>query len=304
MSNPLQISVVIPAYNSEGFVARAIESIQRQTYPVLEILVVDDGSKDRTAEVAAACGPTVRVIRQPNGGPAAARNHGVRESKGDWIALLDADDTWLPNKLEKQVAALQPDTDLVHTFCIIDPSAAITPEVINFESLWRKNVIGTSTVLMKKSVFQAAGGFDEDRSIMAVEDYNLWLRMVHRGAKVLTLREALCDYTPAPGNLSGQLDRMIRSELNNVEKIRVACGLSAEQIRRKQIQIYEEWGLSMFHAREMLKARDCYGQILARKVKMSALGHWLATFVPVPVLDFRRTLKGNQIAPETCSSSA
>lgn len=284
----MKISVVIPAYNSEGFIAKAIESVLRQTHPVHEIIVVDDGSRDRTAEVAAACSPLVRAVKQTNGGPASARNHGVRLATGDWIALLDADDTWLPHKLERQIAAHHPDTDLSHTFCLVDPSIPITPPTITFENLWRKNVIGTSTVLVRKSAFEAAGGFDEDRSIMAVEDYNLWLRFVHKGFKVLTVREELCDYTPAPGNLSGQLDRMIRSELNNVDKIRQSCGLTDEQVRTKQVQIYEEWGLSMFHAREMHKARDCYGQILARQVKVSALVHWLATFVPVPVLNFRR----------------
>ncbi len=107
------VSVVIPAYNSEEFIGEAIRSALAQTLPVSEIIVVDDGSTDQTAEVAAKLGAS--VIRQEHGGISAARNAGIRAAKYDWIAFLDADDIWEPKKIEYQWAAIRrhPDAGLV-----------------------------------------------------------------------------------------------------------------------------------------------------------------------------------------------
>ncbi len=282
------ISVIMPAYQAEAFIARSIRSAQAQTLRPLEILVVDDGSKDNTAEAAAACGDLVRVIRQTNGGPASARNHGAREARGEWLAFLDSDDGWLPSKLERQVALMDDTVSLLHCYCLIDQSGPLTPDVQTFDTLWNRNTICTSSVLLWKSEFDAAGGFDEDRSVMAVEDYNLWLRLLHRQCRFRVVRERLVEYTPAPNNLSGQFGRMVRSELNNVEKIRQVCGISDGRVSRKQAAIYTEWGQALFHSRDMKEARDCYFNVLSRQPSLNALIRWMATFVPRSVLDLRR----------------
>lgn len=287
-TTPPTISVIMPAYQSEAFIARTIHSAQTQTLRPLEILVVDDGSTDGTAQAAAACGDLVRVIRQANGGPASARNHGAREARGEWLAFLDADDGWVPNKLERQVAQIDESITLLHTYCTVDENSKLAPDDQKFDDLWVRNTIPTSSVLVRKRDFDAAGGFDEDRSIMAVEDYNLWLRLLHRGYKFRVVRERLVEYTPAPNNLSGQYGRMVRSELNNVEKIRLACGIDADRVTRKQATIYAEWGQALFHSRDLVEARDCYRNVLSRQPSLSALIRWVATFVPRPVLDLRR----------------
>ena len=98
------VSVIIPAYNADKHVERAIDSALAQTLQPVEILVIDDGSRDRTAEFASRFPSPVRLIRQENGGPATARNRGAREATGDWLALLDADDWWFPDKLRIQLA--------------------------------------------------------------------------------------------------------------------------------------------------------------------------------------------------------
>lgn len=295
MSSPLPtISVIMPAYQAEAFITRSIRSAQTQTLRPLEILVVDDGSKDNTAEVAAACGDLVRVIRQTNGGPASARNHGAREARGEWLAFLDADDGWLPNKLERQVALMDDTVSLLHCYCLIDQTGPLTPDVQTFDTLWNRNTLCTSSVLLRKSEFDAAGGFDDDRAIMAVEDYNLWLRLLHRQCQFRVLRERLVEYTPAPNNLSGQFGRMVRSELNNVEKIRQVCGIDSETISRKQAAIYTEWGQALFHSRDMKEARDCYRNVLSRQPTLNALIRWMATFVPRPVLDMRRARRAEE----------
>jgi glycosyltransferase involved in cell wall biosynthesis len=284
------ISVIMPAYQAAEFIARSIRSAQAQTLRPLEILVIDDGSQDNTAEAAAACGDLVRVIRQANGGPAAARNMGAREARGEWLAFLDADDGWLPHKLERQAAQINPSISLVHTYCTVDENSRFAPEEQTFDSLWSKNTVCTSSVLLRKSEFETVGGFDADRSIMAVEDYNLWLRLLHRGCQFRVIREGLVEYTPAPNNLSGQFGRMVRSELNNVEKIRQVCGIDDQRVTLKQAAIYSEWGTALFHSRHLQEARDCYSNVLQRKPTLSALIRWMATFVPRPILDLRRGL--------------
>jgi len=100
------VSAVIPCYNAAPFLRETIDSVLNQTHPALEVIVVDDGSTDDSAAIAASYGPPVRVIRQGNRGQSAARNRGMDEAQGRWVGLLDADDRWLPHKLERQLAAL------------------------------------------------------------------------------------------------------------------------------------------------------------------------------------------------------
>jgi len=114
MGNEPTISVVIPCYNGAKFLRDTLASVLAQTHPVLEVIVIDDGSTDDSAEIAASYGPPVRVIRQPNRGESVARNRGVRESRGEWIAFLDADDIWLPNRIEAQFAQCPADAVAVH----------------------------------------------------------------------------------------------------------------------------------------------------------------------------------------------
>src|SRR5690606_34102704 len=97
------VSIVIPVYNAEKYLEQTLASIYAQTYPHTEIIAVDDGSSDRSVEILRQHAPRVRLVTQANAGAAAARNRGVREARGKWIAFLDADDLWTPDKLEKQL---------------------------------------------------------------------------------------------------------------------------------------------------------------------------------------------------------
>lgn len=110
------VSVVIPCYNGARFLRETLESAVAQTHSPLEILVIDDGSTDDSAAIAESFGPPVRVIRQSNQGESVARNRGIEEAKGNWVAFLDADDLWLPNKLERCVSNISPDIDWLCTF--------------------------------------------------------------------------------------------------------------------------------------------------------------------------------------------
>lgn len=110
------ISVVVPCFNAAPYLGQAVDSVLAQTFPPAEIFIVDDGSTDGSLEIAQRFGPPVQVMRQENSGPSAARNRGISCAKGDWIAFLDADDVWEPEKLERQSDAARPDTVCVHTY--------------------------------------------------------------------------------------------------------------------------------------------------------------------------------------------
>jgi glycosyltransferase involved in cell wall biosynthesis len=189
------VSVVIPAYNAESCVGRAIRSVLVQTHPVREIIVVDDGSRDATRAVVQEFGVPVRYIHQVNAGVSAARNHGIREAVGEWIAFLDADDEWLPDKLGRQVELLKARPDL--RWCGCSPAyvrgGEATPAEVPaslhetlreagaipfFEGLRRGLVFQTSGVVVEGTVLAEAGGFDE--SLRVNEDRDLWWRIAFR----------------------------------------------------------------------------------------------------------------------------
>lgn len=181
-----KVSVVIPAYNGEKYIAEAIESALTQSYPVFEIIVVDDGSADRTKEIVGQY-PQIKYFYQENKGPAAARNKGIRESSGEYIAFLDSDDAWAPKKTELQVEKMEgsPEHGLVYTGRTrVGPHRAKDmkkrlkpPEGYVFERLLKNNFICCSSVMVRRECFRKAGYFDESSAINKSEDYDMWLRI-------------------------------------------------------------------------------------------------------------------------------
>ncbi len=253
MSQLPRFSVIIPAFNSAACVGRAIESALTQSHAPFEILVVDDGSIDATAEVAESYGQPVRVLRQANGGPAAARNAGAAVAKGDWLAFLDADDAWLPGKL----AAQAPLTDgarvgVVHARAGQDVT---WDYVISFDTLWRRNQLINSATVVRKSAFTEVGGFDEDRTLISVEDYNLWLRLAAAGWEFRTCPQDWIEYTPAPNSLSQQVERFARAELANAEKLARQLRLSEEKLQTKRLNILDAYGRELLLIGEAQAAR-------------------------------------------------
>lgn len=203
-------TVIIPAYNCEEFLPACLESVCAQSMPNLEILVVDDGSTDGTAAVVTEFSKKdgrVKLLLQPtNLGVAAARNRGVREATGDYIAFLDADDLWLPEKLEKQLAFLnETKADLCYTAasCINDhgealPNRFLAPETVTYRNLLKGNVIVCSSVLAKavwlKKYPMEKGNFHED--------YVCWLSMLKDGAKAVGITDPLTVYRFTSGSIS------------------------------------------------------------------------------------------------------
>jgi glycosyltransferase involved in cell wall biosynthesis len=291
------VSVIIPAYNAAGFVSRAIESALAQTHPPLEILVIDDGSKDATSEVVARFAPPVRLLRQPNGGPAAARNHGAREARGEWLAFLDADDRWLPEKLAGQLArATDPGVALVYSRLPVDPApnhgGRVIPPVADFATLWRRNYLITSAVMVRLAVFERHGGFDEDRALIGVEDYNLWLRLAASGERMVLCPEEHVIYSPAPGSLTRQVERFLGAELTNLARLAERLHIDARTVADKRQRLYLEYGRELFWVRDLGAARRCFARTLAERPAAQPLAWWMATFLPGQVIDLRRRWRG------------
>lgn len=190
MPEPL-ISVVIPAHNTEKYLPEALESVRSQTFSDYEILVVDDGSTDRTAEIAASY-PDVLLFLQNKRGAAAARNTGIRAARGKYIAFLDADDVWLPSKLEKQAAhLLESPTAWTYTDAwVFDARTRLTVCRIGericlqegdiLRSLLLRSFIPSATPVVKKVALVEAGMFDEASARRIGEDWSLWLRIAER----------------------------------------------------------------------------------------------------------------------------
>ena len=188
----MTVSVVIPTYNCAPRLLRALQSVATQTFPHVEIIVVDDGSTDDTAksvaEWTAKSGANVRYVRQSNAGPAAARNHGMRLASGDAIAFLDADDEWGPTKLEKQMPLLKDDVGLVYCAnSFVDSNGTPLTNYIRRVELHSGDILLplfcdffllTSAVVISKSAYQAVGEFDEELAVG--EDYEFFLRLARR----------------------------------------------------------------------------------------------------------------------------
>ena len=200
----MSISVVIPAYNASSFLAATLNSILAQTLPADEILVIDDGSKDDTADIAASFGPPVRVIRRANAGQASSRNFGVQQASSEWIAFLDADDLWEPAKLARQIEELarNPAADLCysgrvefteHQGVLQRGHVMPVPPPANLrKALLRNTTFMPSSTILRRSTFLAAGGFNAQYKIL--EDWDLWLRLLRDGTVFAACLEPLLLY--------------------------------------------------------------------------------------------------------------
>jgi glycosyltransferase involved in cell wall biosynthesis len=208
----MRISVIIPAYNAARFLPRCLKSVFAQTLLPEEVIVVDDGSTDNTAALAAELG--ARVIRRKNGGISAARNTGIQNASCEWIALLDADDSWGPEKLERQAACIQPDTVLVYTGIRIFDDVGIRAELPAIDAisaitmLRYYNPITPSTVLLRRDAIMRIGGFHQ--GIRSCEDWEMWVRLQHLG-EFERVTDVLTNYYVYPDSLSANPEIMLHS---------------------------------------------------------------------------------------------
>lgn len=206
------ISVIIPTWNRATIVARAVLSALSQTYQDIEVIVVDDGSTDNTRQILEPFGRKVRYLPLEHSGlPAVPRNAALHMARGEYVAFLDSDDEWLPEKLEQQIAVLEENSEvgLVCSNALVAKGNVFPHHLYHnvdyattqwtLAELLRTNVVITSTVVLRHKIMVSTGVFSEDPMLQAIEDYDLWLR-VAAVAKVVYIPEPLAVYRDDPAH--------------------------------------------------------------------------------------------------------
>lgn len=217
------VSVIIPAYNAAWCVSRAVDSALAQTYQNLEVIVVNDDSTDETPAVLARYGAAVRVINKPNGGLPSARNAGIQAAGGEFVAFLDADDWWLPEKLACQMELLRsrPELGFCSTAARVETPEGKTlniwtcpaPASTILETIFQTNaaVAGSgSAVLVRRALFERAGFFDE--TLRSLEDVDMWMRLAAI-AEYGCVKEPLVVILKREGSISRDLTQMRESAI-------------------------------------------------------------------------------------------
>lgn len=250
------VSVVIPAFNAAATISATLASVLAQTLSRIEVIVVDDGSQDDTLDICGAhsrSDPRLRVISQANQGVAAARNAGVAQARGEFVAPLDADDLWAPGKLQAQLDAFaraDSNTALVYTLSVrvdegdrlIESPPGVCPEGYVLPQLCTHNfILNGSAAMIRRSALVAVGGFEP--GVGGCEDYALYLRLAERWPFGV-VRAPLTAYRQSPGSYSNQQVKMLRSHVEVIRRIAAGRpelkdllgvglrGLARDQVRR------------------------------------------------------------------------
>ena len=244
----MNVSVIIPTYNRKNLLKRALHSVSSQTFVPQEIIVVDDGSSDGTKGWVLEKFPYVRYIYQDNSGVSSARNAGIKEAKGSWIAFLDSDDEWMSNKLEQQKRVINSFQQawLCHTNEIWVRNGVRVNQMKKhqkyggnvFENCLDICRISPSSVLIKKEVFEMVGLFDE--SLKVCEDYDLWLRITSVLPVIFLDEPLITKY----GGHSDQLSRVDsgieKYRIQSLEKILSSNSLSISQSKIAMSQLIKK----------------------------------------------------------------
>ncbi len=311
----MKISAIIPAFNSAAFICDAVNSILRQSHPVDEIIVVDDGSSDGTADLISDFGNKVTCIRQENRGPSAARNRGIEQAKGDWIAFLDADDQWTPEKTEAQLAVLKrhPELRLIASdMAEIDSEGhTITPSVLDkhhllesfraldgaplsnaLAALAEKNFIPTGTVLVQRQVLLDHGLFNPH--IRFGEDLELWAKIA-TDRPITCLPEVHMLRRQHGNNATGSTLPMLQDLVEVTKSIRGYAketlkdqGLNADNLVANALWDLGYW---YFSHGDLANARRAFRESLKERPTKRALAYRLACCLPTRLIGSLRQAK-------------
>ena len=323
-----KVSVIIPAYNCEKYIAATIDSVLAQTFPDLELVVIDDGSTDGTKDVVQQYDARVRYFYQKNQGVSAARNRGIAESKGDYIAFLDNDDIWFPDKLELQVPIMEADPDVAMVFTdgekfndvgVVEPTFKVPLEqarlkggvLLNritqmktndgsvirdnfYHDLFLKSFVFNSSVLIRKSCLDQVGIIDA--SLLINSDYDLWIRMALKYPLVY-LNRVTARWRVRADSLSGEMN--IRNANYDrwdgllFEKHLKLCPKDYVGLARKRaFECYRDAAVDFFQYGDMKEARRlCVKSLTYNRNQPILYVYFLASFVPRENIRFMRELK-------------
>jgi glycosyltransferase involved in cell wall biosynthesis len=299
-----KVSVIMPAYNAGRYIRESLDSIFAQTYKTYEVIVVDDGSTDETQSILKEY-PGVRCLYIHRRGPAAARNIGIRNSDGEFIAFLDSDDIWLPEKLAKQVKEMidDPETGLLFTENSFFNQAGIISGYLDkrkrlmegdiVQNIFWKSGIVTPTVMVRRKVFDQVGYFEE--GLICSEDDNMWMRIANQ-TKVSLLDEQLVLVRVRDNSLSktkGNIFSGVKAHLALLEskypELREKLGKLVEM---KHAVLNTAQGLMLLDLNKRREARQEFLEAIRyRPMSASNYAYWCVTFLPVPLLDLLRKIK-------------
>lgn len=272
------ISVVLPTYNRENVISRAVESVLCQTYENIELIIVDDGSSDNTKEIIENYKDKIKYIKQDNAGASSARNNGIRQSQGEYIAFLDSDDQWNCNKLQLQYEFFTSnDVALVSTgsntyledgsLKKIYPSKINTKPIKSFKDVFIHPYLGTPTVMVKRNAILSEGGFDE--TLRTAEDIDLFLRISSHN-KIGYIDKNLVNIYLSSDGLSTGLD----SYEDNLKVLNKTLNNNSDYFRDKKDTVDEVMSaLYVSYARELLWNRNT---IEARRQLIKAMKYKLS----------------------------
>lgn len=255
-----KVDVIIPAYNAARYLPTAIESVMAQTFEDWQIVVVDDGSTDNTAEVVAPflerLGPKIKYIKQPNAGVSAARNTAIRNSSSELLAMLDADDVWVSNRLSESLGCFEgrPQVGLSYGF---NTTIDLEGRIINTYDQRQENAEGRiapylymrrvdlpcCTVTLRRKCIDEVGMFDE--TLRITEDRDLWLRIALR-YEVALVPKVIAHYRTSPDSLTTNSERMLNAQVQFIEKHYglPGCGAMARRIALSRIYKQQAEGLA------------------------------------------------------------
>jgi len=289
--NSCLVSAVIPAYNARDYIAEAIESALAQTYAPIEVIVVDDGSTDGTEEAVRPFGDQVRYIKKENGGPASARNLGIQSSRGEYVAFLDADDIWLPEKTERQVEVMKDNPELglvcAGSYVVDKDNNVITewhmPEdrEETFKSVYDRNFILCLTVMIRRECFDKVGLLDTNLEIS--QDVDMWLRIL-KHYPFRYVNELFARYRVHADNISKNIDKRYAENIVVISKPEVSgdLGFLTRLVRMGKCHYY--------FADIFLKTRYCFTAALTY-AKAVLICPWIGAYYhPAECNKFRFSL--------------
>jgi glycosyltransferase involved in cell wall biosynthesis len=288
--SPPLVTVVIPAFNSAAFIRRATDSALAQDYPNKEIVVVDDGSTDDTATIVESYGPPVRLIRQANAGPDAARNNAIRASHAEFIAFLDSDDEYLPGRLTASIQPMLDDPGVGLTFCHalmrypdgseINVGADAEGHRIFPRVFWRPATQCTPATTCRRSLLLETGGFD--RPLIAFADVDLWIRITERSRAVEIDRPLVLCHARPESRSRNKDEEAVRECYFRIIRDGLARRPDLYEPHRATIEAeaWHFWGLRYYARGLHRRARECFVESYRRAPTRRAVAFMLKTFAP------------------------